>query len=63
MLPQPSDFVGSIHVEVGPPAILFFDVRGREAGALKVIGFQAAQRFSAQLERALVELGQTLVKP
>ena len=47
----------------GPPAILFFDVRGREAGALKVIGFQAAQRFSAQLERALVELGQTLVKP
>ena len=47
----------------GPPAILFFDVRGREAGALKVIGFQAAQRFSAQLERALAELGQTLVKP
>jgi thiol:disulfide interchange protein DsbD len=37
----------------GPPGIIFFDAQGREIKGLRVIGFQPAERFSANLERAL----------
>lgn len=36
----------------GPPAILFFDARGRELADRRVIGFQGAAAFLASLEAA-----------
>ena len=36
----------------GPPAIIFFDVQGREVGA-RVIGYQPARRFQQTLDRVL----------
>jgi thiol:disulfide interchange protein DsbD len=35
----------------GPPGIIFFDSAGREVKGLRVIGFQPAERFSANLDR------------
>ena len=37
----------------GPPGIVFFDPSGREIQGLRVIGFQAADRFVAVLDQAL----------
>lgn len=37
----------------GPPGIVFFDPAGREIRGLRVIGFQAADRFAAVLDQAL----------
>jgi thioredoxin:protein disulfide reductase len=37
----------------GPPGIIFFDPRGNELRSLRVIGYQSAERFSANLDRAL----------
>lgn len=37
----------------GPPGIVFFDVAGREIPGLRVIGFQAADKFTAVLDQAL----------
>ncbi len=37
----------------GPPGIIFFDREGREIQGLRVIGFQAADRFTGVLERGL----------
>ena len=37
----------------GPPGIIFFDREGREIQGLRVIGFQAAERFTGVLERGL----------
>jgi len=37
----------------GPPGIVFFDPAGREIQGLRVIGFQAAERFSGVLDQAL----------
>ena len=37
----------------GPPGIIFFDREGREIRALRVIGFQPAERFAAVLDQAL----------
>jgi thioredoxin:protein disulfide reductase len=37
----------------GPPGIIFFDSRGNELRGLRVIGYQSAERFSANLDRAL----------
>ncbi len=36
----------------GPPGTLFFDARGAEITAARVIGFQGARRFESTLERA-----------
>ena len=35
----------------GPPGILFFDARGREASAIRVVGFQNADDFMTTLAR------------
>ena len=37
----------------GPPGIIFFDSAGREIQGLRVIGFQAADKFSTVLDQAL----------
>ncbi len=37
----------------GPPGIIFFDNKGQENRAIRVIGFQNAERFSQSLEKAL----------
>lgn len=37
----------------GPPGIVFFDRRGEEIKGLRVVGFQAADRFSATLDSVL----------
>lgn len=37
----------------GPPGIIFFDQKGQENRAIRVIGFQSAERFSQNLEKAL----------
>lgn len=37
----------------GPPGIVFFDPAGREIQGLRVIGFQAADRFAGVLDQAL----------
>jgi thioredoxin:protein disulfide reductase len=37
----------------GPPGIIFFDRAGREIDGLRVIGFQPAAEFAAELDRAL----------
>ena len=37
----------------GPPGIIFFDREGREIQALRVIGFQSADKFAGVLDRAL----------
>jgi thiol:disulfide interchange protein DsbD len=37
----------------GPPGIIFFDRQGREIRGLRVIGFQAAEKFSGVLDQAL----------
>ncbi len=37
----------------GPPGIVFFDPAGREIQGLRVIGFQAADKFAAVLDQAL----------
>ncbi len=37
----------------GPPGIIFFDKKGQENRAIRVIGFQNAERFSQNLEKAL----------
>jgi len=37
----------------GPPGIVFFDREGREIRGLRVIGFQAADRFIVALDQAL----------
>jgi thiol:disulfide interchange protein DsbD len=37
----------------GPPGIVFFDREGREMSALRVIGFQRADRFAAVLDKVL----------
>ena len=37
----------------GPPGIVFFDPAGREIPGLRVIGFQAADKFSTVLDQAL----------
>ena len=36
----------------GPPGIIFFDRQGRELDGLRVIGYQPASRFGAQLDSA-----------
>jgi thiol:disulfide interchange protein DsbD len=36
----------------GPPGILFFDAKGSELGAQRVIGYQNADRFLESLSRA-----------
>jgi thiol:disulfide interchange protein DsbD len=36
----------------GPPGTIFFDSRGREVMAARVVGYQAAPRFGATLSRA-----------
>ena len=36
----------------GPPGTLFFDGRGREIAAARVVGFQGARRFGESLSRA-----------
>ncbi len=38
---------------IGPPAILFFDPKGRELKALRVVGTQSPQAFAATLRKAL----------
>ena len=38
---------------VGPPGIVFFDSAGKEIPSLRVIGFEAPEKFLATLERAL----------
>ena len=38
---------------IGPPGIVFFDKAGNEIPALRVIGFEAPDKFLATLERAL----------
>jgi len=37
---------------VGPPGILFFDKNGREIAALRVIGYQAPEKFLQTLDQA-----------
>jgi thioredoxin:protein disulfide reductase len=37
----------------GPPGIVFFDRQGNEIKGLRVIGFQAADKFAATLDLAL----------
>jgi thiol:disulfide interchange protein DsbD len=37
----------------GPPGIVFFDPAGREIQGLRVIGFQAADKFITVLDQAL----------
>ncbi|WP_347555130.1 protein-disulfide reductase DsbD [Robbsia sp. KACC 23696] len=37
----------------GPPAIIFYDAHGRELPALRVMGYQPADRFAASLQKAL----------
>ncbi len=37
----------------GPPGIIFFDKKGQENRAIRVIGFQNAERFSQNLEKVL----------
>lgn len=37
----------------GPPGIIFFDYKGQENRTIRVIGFQNAERFSQNLEKAL----------
>ena len=37
----------------GPPGIVFFDRRGEEVEGLRVVGFQAADRFAATLDTVL----------
>ena len=37
----------------GPPGIIFFDDTGRELRAVRVIGYQNAERFGATLDRVL----------
>jgi len=37
----------------GPPGIVFFDRRGEEVKGLRVVGFQAADRFAATLDTVL----------
>lgn len=37
----------------GPPGIIFFDPAGREIQGLRVIGFQAADKFTTVLDQAL----------
>ena len=37
----------------GPPGIVFFDLRGNEVKGLRVVGFQAADRFAATLDTVL----------
>lgn len=41
----------------GPPGIVFFDARGREIEGMRVIGYQAADRFAETLDRALQAQG------
>jgi thiol:disulfide interchange protein DsbD len=36
----------------GPPGIIFFDAQGREKFGQRVVGFQNAEQFLQQLERA-----------
>nr|MBA3591821.1 hypothetical protein [Methylibium sp.] len=36
----------------GPPGIVFFDAGGRELGSLRVIGYQAPERFLQSLAQA-----------
>ena len=38
---------------IGPPGIVFFDKAGNEIPGLRVIGFEAPDKFLATLERAL----------
>ena len=38
---------------IGPPGIVFFDKAGNEIPGLRVIGFEAPNKFLATLERAL----------
>ena len=35
----------------GPPGTIFFDSRGREVAAARIVGYQAAPRFAATLDR------------
>ncbi|WP_081764764.1 protein-disulfide reductase DsbD [Robbsia andropogonis] len=37
----------------GPPAVIFYDAHGRELTALRVMGYQPADRFAATLQRVL----------
>jgi thiol:disulfide interchange protein DsbD len=37
----------------GPPGIIFFDRQGGEIPGLRVVGYQAADRFLATLDRAV----------
>jgi thioredoxin:protein disulfide reductase len=41
------------HGLFGPPGIIFFDAAGRERQALRVVGFEPAERFLPILEQAL----------
>jgi thiol:disulfide interchange protein DsbD len=49
----------------GPPAIIFYDAQGRELTALRVMGYQPADRFAATLQRVLsaVQTADTADKP
>jgi thiol:disulfide interchange protein DsbD len=38
---------------IGPPAILFFDSRGREMTAFRLVGYFTPEEFSAHLEQVL----------
>ena len=38
---------------IGPPGIVFFDKAGNEISSLRVVGFEAPDKFLATLERAL----------
>ncbi|WP_432785641.1 Thiol:disulfide interchange protein DsbD [Oligella sp. MSHR50489EDL] len=39
----------------GPPGIIFFDAQGNELRDIRVVGFQNAERFSANLDRLLAQ--------
>lgn len=44
---------------IGPPAILFFDPKGQELKALRVVGEKSPEAFSAILRQALSQAGHT----
>ena len=44
----------------GPPAIIFFDAQGHELSAMRVMGYQPADRFTKTLTRVLTALQATV---
>jgi thiol:disulfide interchange protein DsbD len=49
--PQDRELLKRFHL-FGPPGIVFFDAQGRELEGIRVIGFQAAERFLQSLQAA-----------